>query len=125
MTFEKLEVVNYKAFGEKVKAWSKGADPLPATLEEFSSQLARANVGAKIPSQLKYVKFVQDDEETLTVRLPCKATLEWFEKRLVGQGGSYPLPAFYERAFEAKPKIDSVLDFQAERIGDYSIGFCG
>ena len=125
MKFEKLEVVNYKAFGELVKAWSKGTDPLPATLEEFSTQLAQANVGAKIPQQLKHVKFVQDDEDTLTIRLPCKATLEWFEKRLAEQGGSYPLPAFYERVFESKPRIDSVVDFQAERIGDYSIGFCG
>jgi len=125
MTFEKLEVVNYKAFGEKVKAWAKGAESVPTTLEEFSSQLAQANVGAKIPQNLKYVRFVQDDEETLTVRLPCKATLEWFEKRLTDQGGSYPLPAFYERVFESRPKIDNTLEFQAERIADYSIGMCG
>jgi len=125
MTAEKFEVVNYKAFGEKVKAWSKGTDPLPTTLQEFSAQLAQANVGAKLPPYLKHVKFVQDDEATLTVRLPCKALLESFEKQLSGQGGSYPLPAFYERVFESKPRIDNAVDFQAERIGDYSIGICG
>ena len=26
---DKVEVVNYKAFGEKVKAWTKGTAPLP------------------------------------------------------------------------------------------------
>jgi hypothetical protein len=72
---DKVEVVNYKAFGEKVKAWTKGTAPLPSSIEEFASQLAAANVGAKIPERFKHVKFMQSNEDTLVVRLPCKARL--------------------------------------------------
>jgi hypothetical protein len=122
---DKVEVVNYKAFGEKVKAWTKGTAPLPTSIEEFASQLAAANVGAKIPERFKHVKFMQSNEDTLVVRLPCKATLASSEERLARQGGSYPLPSFYEQVFEGKPRIDDMLDFHAQRIGDYSIANCG
>lgn len=122
---DKVEVVNYRAFGEKVKAWTKGTAPLPNNLEEFAAQLAAADVGVKIPERFKYVKFVQSDEDTLVVRLPCKATLAASEERLARQGGSYPLPSFYEQVFEGRPKIRNMLDFHAERIGDYSIANCG
>ena len=47
---DKVEVVNYRAFGEKVKAWTKGTAPLPKNIEEFASQLADADVGVKFPS---------------------------------------------------------------------------
>ncbi|HMC11236.1 MAG TPA: hypothetical protein VKH44_08090 [Pirellulaceae bacterium] len=122
---DKVEVVNYRAFGEKVKAWTKGTAPLPKNIEEFASQLADADVGVKIPKRFKHVKFVQSDEDTLVVRLPCKATLAASEERLAKQGGDYPLPTFYEQVFEAKPKIRGKMDFHAERIGDYSIANCG
>jgi hypothetical protein len=121
---DKVEVVNYRAFGEKVKAWTKGVDPLPTSIDEFASQLAAANVGVKIPSRFKYVKFMQSNEDTLVVRLPCKTTLAASEERLA-KGGNYPLPSFYEQIFEAKPNIANMLDFHAERIGDYSIANCG
>jgi hypothetical protein len=121
---DKVEVVNYRAFGEKVKAWTKGTDPLPTSLDEFASQLAAADVGVKIPERFKYVKFMQSNEDTLVVRLPCKATLAASEARLA-RGGNYPLPSFYEQVFEAKPNISNMEDFHAERIGDYSIANCG
>ncbi len=37
---EIVEVVNFRAFGEKVKAWARGTDALPQTIDEFAAQLA-------------------------------------------------------------------------------------
>jgi hypothetical protein len=124
MTAQRVEIVNYEAFGEKVKAWAKGADPLPGTVAEFASQLAAANVGATIPQSLKRVQFVQGDEETLVVRLPARAMVEDSEQRLAAPGASYPLPPVYESVFGAKPRIDNMLSFHAARIADYTIAQC-
>ena len=118
------KIANYQAFGEKVKAWAKGEAQLPASLEDFSTQLASANVGATIPGNYKHVKFVQDDEETLVVRLPCKSLLEAAEAKLSRSDAEYSLPAFYERTFGAQPTVGDKLALQAERIGDYSIASC-
>ena len=122
---EKVEIANYRAFGEIVKAWAKGTEPLPATMEEFADQLAKADVGASIPERFTQVKFVQSEADTLVIKLPCKATLEAKEAELAKGKGSYPLPAFYERAFEGQPQIPDMVAFQAERIGDYTIQMCG
>ena len=67
---EIVEVVNFRAFGEKVKAWTRGTDALPQTIDEFATQLAAADIGVKIPQSIKQVRFVQDDVETLVVKLP-------------------------------------------------------
>ena len=122
---DKVEIANYQAFGEKVKSWAKGTDPLPKTMQEFADQLANADVGATIPERFSRIEFVQSDTETLVIRLPCKATLEAKEAELSSQKGSYPLPAFYERAFAGQPNIPDMVAFQAERIGDYTIQMCG
>ena len=58
---EIVEVVNFRAFGDKVKAWARGAEPLPQTIDEFAAQLADADIGVKIPQSIKHVRFVQDD----------------------------------------------------------------
>jgi len=121
---EIVEVVNFKAFGDKVKAWARGTDPLPQSIDEFAAQLAVADVGVKIPPSVKRVKFVQDDAETLVVKLPCKELLDQGEAAVTKPGGDYALPAFYERAFATKPQIKDKLAFHAERIGDYAIASC-
>ena len=121
---ERVEVINHRLFGEQVKAWAKGAERIPKDLEEFADQLARAGVGLKLPDTIKSVKFVQDDPETLIVRLPCRSRLIEAEGHLVGRGGTYPMPAFYEQTFGGRPKVGDQLSFQAARIGDYSIAQC-
>ena len=121
---EIVEVVNFEAFGEKVKAWARGTEPLPQSIDEFAAQLAAADIGAKIPKSIKRVKFVQEDAETLLVKLPCKDLLEQGEASVSKPGGDYALPAFYERAFAAKPQIKDKMAFHAARIGDYAIANC-
>jgi hypothetical protein len=121
---EIVEVVNFRAFGEKVKAWSRGTDALPQSIGEFAAQLAAADIGVKIPDSIKHVRFVQDDAETLVVKLPCRELLEQGEAVIAKSGGDYPLPSFYERVFAVKPHVRDKRAFHAERIGDYAIANC-
>ena len=121
---EIVEVVNFRAFGEKVKAWARGTEPLPQTIDEFVAQLAAADIGVKIPDSINHVRFVQDDAETLVVKLPCRELLEQGEAVIAKSGGDYPLPSFYERVFAVKPHVRDKRAFHAERIGDYAIATC-
>jgi hypothetical protein len=121
---EIVEVVNFRAFGEKVKAWARGTEPLPQTIDAFAAQLAAADIGVTIPDSIKHVRFVQDDAETLVVKLPCRELLEQGEAAIANSGGDYPLPSFYERTFAAKPHVKDKQAFHAERIGDYAIATC-
>jgi hypothetical protein len=122
MEFRQIKLANYTAFGEKVKAWAKGRDPIPTDLAELKEQLASAQVGATIPENITKIMFVQADDDTWIVRLPAKKYLEASEERL--KEADYTLPAFYERAFRSKPQVDDKLKFQAERIADYTINGC-
>jgi hypothetical protein len=123
MEFRQIKLANYSAFGEKVKAWTKGIDPVPADLDELKEQLAAAQVGATIPENITKVKFIQADDDTWIIRLPAKRYLEASEQRL--EEADYTLPAFYERAFRSKPQVDDKMTFQAERIADYTLNGCG
>jgi hypothetical protein len=122
MAFQQVKLANYKAFGEKVKAWAKGSDVVPATLGELKEQLAIAQVGATIPDHITTVQFVQADDDTWIIRLPAKKYLEASEERL--KQADYTLPAFYERVFRSKPAVEDKMQFQAERIADYTINGC-
>jgi len=124
MGIERVGVVNHRMFGEHVKAWARGALPIPASLQEFRGQLVLAGVGVKIPDRISRIIFVQDDEETLVVRLPCRSRLKEVEAELSAQGGSYPLPSFYEQTFACRARITQPIAFQSARIGDYSIAQC-
>ena len=122
MLFQQVKLANYEAFGEMVKAWAKGSQPIPADLDALKQQLAAAQVGATIPDRITKVKFVQADDETWIVRLPARNYLAASEERL--KDVDYTLPTFYERVFKAKPEVDDKMRFQAERIADYTINGC-
>ena len=46
---EIVEVVNFRAFGEKVKAWARGTEALPQTIDEFAAQLAAPISASRSP----------------------------------------------------------------------------
>ena len=125
MRLERPRIVNYEAFGEKIKSWAKGVEPLPKTMDEFKAQMAAANVGCQMPASYKKLKFVQGNAETLVIRLPERALLEDSEAHLAEPGSDYPMPPVYERVFQTKPKIDDKMAFHAARVGDYTISMCG
>lgn len=121
MSVEKVRIGNYLNYGEKMKAWVSGEEALPSTIEEFAAQLADANVEVTIPKRVKRVIFIQDDPETLRLRLPVKAFVEASERKFSGKSVEYPLPNFYKKAFGRNPEIDDLLSFHAKRVADYTL----
>jgi hypothetical protein len=135
MRIERLQITNHERWGKLVKTWSTGKNyldddneyPVPATVEEFKEQLAKAQVYATVPERFKHIQFVTSDQETLLLKLPPKIMIEDSEARLNEPGSTYPIPPFYKRLFNgADPVIPEVDKFKvhAERIGDYTISFC-
>ena len=60
---ERLQVTNHERWGKLVKTWSTGKNyleddndyPLPATIDEFKEQLAKAQVFATVPDRFKHI----------------------------------------------------------------------
>ena len=127
MTFDPFKVTDYANWGKLVKAWSLGKIPLPQSLAEFKEQCREHKVGEHLPHTIKAVQFVQSNVETLLIRLPTASMIEAAEKE-IESGEVYALPKFYSRdAFGGAPEKvadGKRLEFQAERIGDYTIGNC-
>jgi hypothetical protein len=135
MPIERLVVTNHERWGKLVKTWSTGKNyleddneyPLPATVDEFKEQLAKAQVFATVPDRFKHIQFVSSDQETILLRLPPKVMIADSEERLSQPGATYPIPPFYKRLFNGiDPVIPESDKFRvhAERIGDYTISFC-
>jgi len=132
---ERLQVTNHERWGNLVKTWSTGKNyleddneyPIPETVEEFKEQLAKAQVFATVPERFKHVKFIMQEQDTITVRLPPKVMIADSEALLNEPGATYPLPPFYKRLFNGMdPVIPENEKFRvhAERIGDYTISAC-
>ena len=135
MRIDRLQITNHERWGKLVKTWSTGKNyldddneyPVPATVEEFKEQLAKAQVFATVPERFKNIQFVTSDQETLLLKLPPKVMIEDSEARLSEPGSTYQLPPFYKRLFNgADPVIPEADKFRvhAERIGDYTISLC-
>jgi len=135
MRIERLQVSNHERWGKLVKTWATGTNyleddntyPIPETVDEFKEQLAKAQVFATVPVRFKHIKFVSQEQDTITVKLPPKVMIEDSEALLNQAGSTYPLPPFYKRLFNG---IDPVIPEQdkfkvhAERIGDYTLSLC-
>jgi hypothetical protein len=99
MSIERLQVTNHERWGKLVKTWATGTNylgdeheyPLPATMDEFKEQLAKAQVFANVPERFKQIQFVSSDQETILVRLPPKVMIEDSEELLNKPGATYPL----------------------------------
>jgi hypothetical protein len=132
---ERLQVTNHERWGKLVKTWATGTNyledenayPLPETVDEFKEQLAKAQVFATVPERFKHIKFVAQEQDTITVKLPPKVMIEDSEALLNQPGSTYPLPPFYKRLFNGiDPVIPEAEKFKvhAERIGDYTLSLC-
>ena len=132
---ERLQVTNHERWGKLVKTWATGTNyleddnayPIPETVDEFKEQLAKAQVFATVPDRFKHIKFVAQEQDTITVKLPPKVMIEDSEALLNQPGSTYPLPPFYKRLFNGiDPVIPEEDKFKvhAERIGDYTLSLC-
>ena len=78
MALERMQVTNHERWGNLVKTWSTGKNyldddneyPIPTTVEEFKEQLAKAQVFMSVPDRFTKVKFVEQELDTIVVRLP-------------------------------------------------------
>lgn len=131
---------NYEQWGKLIKQWATGEDrlqipsksfPVPKDddLAELQRQLDDAQTNIKLPGRVKKLKVIVTDEETLVVLVPPAAFIKKSENDLAKPDGGtkYPLPAFYEQAFQATlnlPTPEMRLAFHSKRVGDYTIANC-
>ena len=81
---ERLQVTNHERWGKLVKTWATGTNyldddneyPMPETMDEFKEQLAKAQVFATVPDRFKQSQFVEQEQDTITVKLPPKVMIE-------------------------------------------------
>ncbi|MET0676878.1 MAG: hypothetical protein ABW175_13855 [Bradyrhizobium sp.] len=135
MALERMQVTNHERWGNLVKTWSTGKNylddgneyPIPTSVDEFKEQLAKAQVFMSVPDRFTKVKFVEQDMDTIVVRLPPSFAIADSEEKLSKPGSTYPLPPFYKRLFNGMDPVISEADkfkVHAERIGDYTISYC-
>jgi hypothetical protein len=121
-------------WGRLVKTWATGKSnfptvsidklPVPRTLDDLKAQCTLVGVEITIPAKVTGLAILQHGPETLALRLPAKAMIEAAEADL-DQNVPYAIPHFYETfcgPLNVAP--NQRKDFQACRIGDYSISFC-
>jgi hypothetical protein len=94
-----IQVADYIELGKFILEWTR--DPLsrPDSIDALARQLSGIAV---IPRRLKAIAFVQDDDETLYIRLPSPALLaEQMEEALDDcSGRQYQMPYFYRDYFD-------------------------
>lgn len=143
MTIQRVEIKNWKNWGDLVKSWATGrnyfnkpypghpldqAPPVPDTLDELQAQCEWAEVGITIPARITALQVMYGDESTLLIHLPAKAMLIATERAIEADPKAYPLPTFYDAFWgDQRPYLDrdNVMRFHASRIGDYTIAQCG
>jgi hypothetical protein len=138
----RVRIGKWTNWGNLVKSWATGenrvgrsftgvpagaAPPVPQTLAEFVQQCRDAEVNIVIPDSIKGVQFVQSNGEVLLLRLPNKALVLDTEQAIRQNPADYPLPEYYAWFWSDQINLnhDNVMEFHADRIGDYSISQCG
>lgn len=135
-TFERprMDVLDYVKWGNLIKKWCNDPTTAPwkdtltpspygeGDMQKLKDQCLAAGVGLVVPDDIKKVMIVVQADDTFILRLPPRERIQESEAAL-RQGGLYPIPRFYDDAYGLVLKVpaDQMLDFHAERIGDYVI----
>lgn len=119
------EVADYITWGNLIKKWAKGEKAPPATLADLLAQCAAANVGMMMPPYVDALHVVQQPKNVFVLRLPPGDLIAESEVALKA-GGLYPIPPFYNDRYHTELNIpkDEMLNFHAQRTGDYVIRLC-
>ena len=135
MRIERMQVTNHERWGNLVKTWATGKTiskmtiPIRCPTRWMSSRnnSPRPKCSLTVPDRFKHIKFVAQEQDTITVKLPPKVTIEDSEALLNQPGSTYPLPPFYKRLFNGIDPVipeDDKFKVHAERIGDYTLSLC-
>ncbi len=147
--------LNWERWGKLVTTWATGKNQfddnndysIPATGEklatlgalskdDFNKMLEKAGVIMEIPDHVTRFVFVQDDEETVIVRVPPKKMVENAKQNITDRFNSnqhpipYPfLPVFYSDNWldrtRTELQLEQLLRMNAQRLGEYTINVCG
>ncbi len=114
------------ATGNNYVAPGGPAIPVPRTLADLKQLCLDIGLVVSFPDYHKGLVVIQSSEEVFSIRLPPKTMTEETEAFLKA-GGNYAVPKFYDDFYQ-KPLVltteQQKLDFQAARIGDYSVRMC-
>jgi hypothetical protein len=116
-----IQVADYIELGRIVAEWARDPATRPESVAELTRQLTDVAV---VPRRIKTVAFVQNDAETLYIRLPEAAQLAdtMEELRDDCSGRLCRMPYFYRDYFDPGfgPVMSSFETFLA-RVGDVMI----
>jgi len=111
----------HRELGKKMIEWALDPESRPKTLEAFK-EATRGIIEQPFPDWVKGLQFVQNNMDTLLIRLPAAEMVQASIDRTATATGSYPLPGFYEdhlvRGLHSQREM---LEF---RVGDYTMAQC-
>lgn len=122
-------------WGKLIKSFATGKNyivdggqpiPIPRTLAELKQLCTNVGLVVTIPDFHTGLVVIQLSEEVFSIRLPPKTMVEETEA-FIKAGGEYAVPKFYNDFYEKTlvlATVDKKMDFNAARIGDYSIRMC-
>lgn len=121
-----IRVLRYDLFGDIVRRWAAGQDPVPVTVGDFraavSAAIAEVGPGYKDDEAL-FIARMPAMEDQLSLVLPDTRDLEG-----ALPAGNWPLPDFYSvMAFEGAAIVVEEADkeaFKSSRIADYCVAKC-
>lgn len=114
----RIEIADYVEMGRIVVDWARDPSTRPRTVSELASQLDGI---ATVPKGFKNIAFVQNDGETLFLRLPEAPILEESMSEAEDEFSlrQYPLPYFYRDYFDPGfGPVMTTLDTLLARLGD-------
>jgi hypothetical protein len=120
---------NWQLWGELVGLWVYNFQPKPDTAAELVDQMTAHGIkGASVygPPDLKVTFYPQGKDDSLAFMLPTREMMK-AARKAVHPGESYPLPVFYDAAYDGPRKAftdDEDILFIACRIGEYVINQC-
>jgi hypothetical protein len=120
---------NWCLWGELVQHWISDRREKPTCTEKLINQMnAHGITGASVygpnPRPVKFVSY--DESDPLVIELPT-AEMVAEDRKTTQPGKPYPLPSFYDEAFDGARKAFSeevIKRFAASRVGEYTINMC-
>jgi hypothetical protein len=122
-------VENWRLWGELVELWICNLHPKPTDTAKLVNQMTAHGIkGASVygPPDRKVEFWQYGNDDPLVFLLPTEEMMKEGRKT-AHPGEPYPLPIFYDAAYEGPRKVFTADDdtlFAACRIGEYTINNC-
>lgn len=117
----RINVLQHRELGKKMIQWALEPDTRPKTLEEFKAATFGI-IEQPFPEWVKGLQFVQNNLDTLLIRLPAPEMVQASLDRTATATGRYPLPAFYEE--HIAQGLSTQREMLEARVGDYTMAQC-